>query len=85
MTQQAIKKAALKRFAEQGYDGTSMAAIAGDVGIKAPAIYAHYKGKADLFRELLDTFLAGELGHADTFLAGAGKTENILLAFLEDV
>ena len=85
MTQQAIKKAALKRFAEQGYDGTSMAAIAGDVGIKAPAIYAHFKGKTELFLELLDTVLAGELGHADSFLAGAGKTENILLAFLEDV
>ena len=56
-----IKSAALSRFASQGYDATSLAEIAGDVGIKTPSIYAHFHSKQDLFRLLVEHASAKEL------------------------
>ncbi len=32
-----------------GYEGAALSKIAEEVGIKKPTIYAHYKGKDDLF------------------------------------
>ncbi|MBE9916727.1 TetR/AcrR family transcriptional regulator [Paenibacillus donghaensis] len=40
---------ALTHFAREGYEGASLQKIAEDVGIKKPSIYAHFKGKDDLF------------------------------------
>ncbi|WP_232697150.1 TetR/AcrR family transcriptional regulator [Brevibacillus daliensis] len=48
MTAQRIKEAALRCFAEHGYEATSLAQIANEVGIKKPSIYAHFKSKDDL-------------------------------------
>ena len=47
-TKEKILDAALSLFAENGYDGTSVEQIAGIVGIKAPSLYKHYKGKEDI-------------------------------------
>ena len=44
-TKEKILDAALTLFAENGYDGTSVEQIARFVGIKAPSLYKHYKGK----------------------------------------
>ena len=85
MTKEAIRQAALQRFAEQGYSATSMAEIAGDVGIKAPAIYAHFKGKTELFFELVNIVLNKELSYTKQFLNKGEKTEDILLHFLQDI
>ena len=85
MTKEAIRLAALKRFAEQGYDATSMAEIAGDVGIKAPAIYAHFKGKTELFLELAHRVFAKELEYTRQFLSENAQSENGLFHFLRDV
>lgn len=42
-------------FAENGYDGTSVEQIASIVGIKAPSLYKHYKGKEDILNALIDS------------------------------
>ena len=55
MTAQRLQEIALKFFAEKGYDGTSLADIAGEIGIKKPSIYAHYPSKLDLFLAVVDT------------------------------
>lgn len=47
--------AALTLFAENGYDGTSVEQIANIVGIKAPSLYKHYKGKEDILNALIDS------------------------------
>ena len=47
--------AALTLFAENGYDGTSVEQIASIVGIKAPSLYKHYKGKEDILNALIDS------------------------------
>ncbi len=50
-----IPEAVLTLFAENGYDGTGVEQIAGIVGIKAQSLYKHYKGKADIFKALIDS------------------------------
>ena len=50
-----ILDAALTLFAENGYDGTSVEQIAIIVGIKAPSLYKHYKGKEDILNALIDS------------------------------
>lgn len=53
-TRERILSAALTLFAENGYDGTSVEEIAKTVGIKAPSLYKHYKGKEDILNALID-------------------------------
>ena len=54
-TKERILEAALTLFAENGYDGTSVEQIATEVGIKAPSLYKHYKGKEDILNALIDS------------------------------
>ena len=54
-TKEKILEAALSLFAENGYDGTSVEQIANIVGIKAPSLYKHFKGKEDILNALIDS------------------------------
>ena len=54
-TKEKILDAALTLFAENGYDGTSVEQIANVVGIKAPSLYKHYKGKEDILNALINS------------------------------
>lgn len=45
-----ILKAARLRFAKHGYDGTTLSAVAGDVGITVAALYHYIEDKSDLYR-----------------------------------
>ena len=54
-TKERILDAALTLFAENGYNGTSVEQIAKAVGIKAPSLYKHYKGKEDILNALIDS------------------------------
>ena len=53
-TRDRILDETLTLFAEYGYDGTSVEAIAERVGIKAPSLYNHFKGKEDILNALID-------------------------------
>ena len=48
-TRQRILREALRLFSQRGYDAVSVEQIAEAVGIKAPSLYKHYKGKQDIF------------------------------------
>ncbi|USB32912.1 TetR/AcrR family transcriptional regulator [Paenibacillus sp. YPG26] len=50
---QRIQEAALAQFARDGYEGASLQQIAAAAGIKKPSIYAHFKGKEDLYMSVL--------------------------------
>ncbi|MVO98934.1 TetR/AcrR family transcriptional regulator [Paenibacillus lutrae] len=86
-TSARIKTAALDLFAAQGYEGTSMAQIAEEVGIKTPSIYAHFKGKEELFLSVLQDASKEELAFATAHLDADpdqplhGKLYNLLLYF----
>lgn len=60
-TKKDLMIAALKLFAEKGYEAVSVAQIANAVGVSAPAIYKHYASKQDLFEAILKD---SEEGHA---------------------
>ena len=53
-TRERILDETLTLFAENGYDGTSVEQIAEKVGIKAPSLYNHFKGKEDILNTLID-------------------------------
>ncbi len=53
-TRDRILDEALMLFAENGYDGTGVEQIAEKVGIKAPSLYKHFKGKEDILNALID-------------------------------
>ena len=50
-----IKEAALFLFAERGYQGTSMEAIARRVGVRASSLYNHIDSKQKLLVEIMTT------------------------------
>lgn len=60
-TSSRLKDIALVHFAQKGYEGASLAQIADEVGIKKPSIYAHYKGKDDLFLAIIQDAVYSEL------------------------
>jgi TetR/AcrR family fatty acid metabolism transcriptional regulator len=70
-----ILDAALKAFAEHGYERTSIAIICQKAGIARPTLYQYFKDKRTLFRELLESYLLGmhEKIHARQQAKDAGK------------
>ncbi|WP_028777398.1 TetR/AcrR family transcriptional regulator [Shimazuella kribbensis] len=61
MKSNEIKEAALKFFTIHGYEGASLSQIAKEVGMKKQSIYAHFKGKDDLFMQVLRDAKEAEL------------------------
>ena len=53
-TKERLILAALDLFSTKGYEGTSVEEIAQAVGIKAPSIYDHFKGKEALLYAIRD-------------------------------
>ena len=58
-TRSAILGAARRLFSEQGYAGTTVAAIAGEAGVAVDTVYAAVGSKPVLFRLLLETAISG--------------------------
>lgn len=56
-----IKDVALELFGQKGYEDTSLAEIAKEVGIKKPSIYNHFRSKEDLFIEVLEDLIVNEV------------------------
>ena len=52
-TKERILSQALTLFAQKGYEAVSVEEIAAAVGIKAPSLYKHYKGKRDIFDHIV--------------------------------
>jgi AcrR family transcriptional regulator len=65
-----ILRAAAEQFHRRGYHQVAMADVAAAVGITAPALYRHYRGKPELLRQAVRGGLA-ELDRA-VGTAGAG-------------
>ena len=59
-TREAILDAARRRFLDHGYTATTIAAIAGDVGVSVDTIYKTFGGKPGLVRQICEKALAGQ-------------------------
>ena len=53
-TKERILEEALSLFSKKGFKAVTVEEIAQKVGIKAPSLYKHYKGKNDIFSALID-------------------------------
>ncbi|WP_261378195.1 TetR/AcrR family transcriptional regulator [Paenibacillus agilis] len=80
-----IKDTALKFFTIHGYEGASLSQIADNVGMKKQSLYAHFKGKDDLFLQVLqdakETELSSKLKYLSTVDAQNPKAD--LLGYLQ--
>ena len=50
-TRGLIEEAARAEFAEKGYDGTTLRAVARRAGVDAALVHHYFEGKADLFAQ----------------------------------
>jgi len=55
-TKERILNEALRLFSEKGYSDVFVGDIAEAVGIKAPSLYKHYKGKQEIFDSCVERF-----------------------------
>ncbi|MNO64419.1 HTH-type transcriptional repressor AcnR [compost metagenome] len=85
MKSKEIKDIALKCFTTHGYEGASLSQIAEQVGMKKQSLYAHFKGKDDLFLQVLQDAKETELSSKLQYLSKVGtqnpKTD--LLGYLQ--
>ncbi len=68
-TAEVIRRSALKLFAHEGYEATSMREIAAAVGIQAGSLYNHFSSKEEILWDLTRGALLDLREHIDTALA----------------
>ena len=81
-TKAKIRKAALRLFAERGYNAVSMRDLADAVGMRQGGLYNHFDGKQALLSGLMETHMAALLEALDSAMAGIGGTRTRLEAFV---
>lgn len=67
----AILAAAARIFAQGGYHGTSMSALAAEMGVSKALIYHYYPGKEHILHDII----AGQLSRLADALGGVGPGE----------
>jgi AcrR family transcriptional regulator len=70
----AIRAAALRLFATQGYLATTMADIGAAVGLRGPSLYKHVDSKQELLAEIMTGTMARLI---DGFQEAVGSTDDV--------
>jgi AcrR family transcriptional regulator len=76
-TKKRILEESQRLFADKGFEASSMRDIALAVGIKAASLYAHYQGKEEIFRSVLDSALAEWSGLVDGIFERSALCEDL--------
>ena len=82
-TRAAIIQAASERFAEQGYDATTLADVAADAGVSGPSVAFHFGNKDGLLAAVMDQYFAALLVGVEEAAASPGSPRDRLQAFVE--
>ena len=77
--QEAILDAAFHAFATYGYRRTTMDDIARGVGLSRSALYLHYRNKEDVFRSLVEQYVAQAIAAMEAALLTPGQTPEAAL------
>ncbi|WP_066363471.1 TetR/AcrR family transcriptional regulator [Herbidospora mongoliensis] len=79
-TREAVRTAAIRVFARDGFATSNIRDIATEAGLSVGSIYRHYATKHELFEEFLDQAVAG-LHAAAARLGGAGRPLDLVREF----
>jgi AcrR family transcriptional regulator len=82
-TRQRILDIARELFARQGFTGTSIADIAGELGTTTAALYYHFRSKADILNALLAEPMVAYKRIIETLESGRPSAEELLGAFID--
>ncbi|MBS1698511.1 MAG: TetR family transcriptional regulator [Actinobacteria bacterium] len=78
-----VLEIAVRLFNEQGYDATSVSALAAELGLSKAALYHHFTSKEQILEIALNDALDGLESVLDTALAGEQPTATRLRAVIE--
>ena len=76
---------ATRRFAQQGYDGTSLQGIADEVGMRKPSVLYHFPSKKALREAVIADLLERWQTRLPDVLAKAGTGDDRFTALFEEV
>jgi AcrR family transcriptional regulator len=82
-TKEKILLAALRLFAENGYEAVSVSDIAGELGITKGALYKHYRSKRDIFDSILRRMERRDAEQAAEHALPEGTAEEMAEAYGE--
>ncbi len=84
-TRQRILRAGLRCFAERGYAATAMQDIARAARVSKPALYYHFRDKADLFRALVTEAHEARFRRLQAALRSGGDVRSRLTAVMHAI
>lgn len=81
---ETVKQAALNNFAEYGYEETSLAMIAGDLGIKKQSLATYFASKKQLFFAVFEDEYRRQKTFIDTLFDRDLSLHDLLYGFLNE-
>lgn len=82
-TKEAILKAAGIVFAENGYEATSLEAIAAEAGVTKATVYYHFDSKEAIYGAVLTRYLVEALETVQAHIKRGGSATDILCRILQ--
>ena len=82
---QRLLEAALRLFAEKGFEGTSVQDVVAAAGVTKGAMYHYFSSKEDLLYEIYGRVLRMQMERLETAVAQGGPVEDRLHAACADV
>ena len=80
-TKEKILFAALRLFAQDGYEAVSVSAIAAELGMTKGALYKHYKNKQDIFDSIVKRMFQEDVELAKKYGVPEAEFDQAPLAF----